>query len=163
MLNVDILKPYLIKLDDFETRIIDSRIKNLGIEKTFSYYLETADCTKIANDDYRYMQTIAYPYYLVISDLVYIIEQYVENNKEEYYNKLITRHNMNLDYEKVNPPIQYDKITFKKSTSTKRRKTDDNKEPRVTAAERKLATKIGKINALKFNLKPVKNGDNNTI
>ena len=117
------------------------------------------------------MQTIDYPYRHTITETVFTIKNYVEENKQdEYFERLLKRHNDNLEYEQTNPPIWYgtekDRRKYEKQygsnnsskSKRKRAKQQDIDFPdmpkKQTAAEKKLAARVAKINALSFKIKP---------
>lgn len=160
MVNIEILNNYIQELDCYTKSIIDDYVTTKGKDKTWELYLSYIDCTKFANNGTRVRQTIGYPYKADITAIIYLIETYFDNSDDKYV-ELIKVHNANLEFEKINPPIVYvNKRNTKQKINkeTKAKKQKDRKEP--SAAERKLAAKIGKINALSFKLKPIKHEDN---
>ena len=117
------------------------------------------------------MQTIGYPYRHAITEIVFTIKNYVEENKQdEYFERLLERHSDNLEYEQTNPPIWYgtekDRRKYEKQyccsdSSKPKRKCakqqdiDSSDMPKKqTVAEKKLAARVAKINALSFKIKP---------
>ena len=63
--------------------------------------------------------------FIYLSIYLYILNNILDNDKySEYENKLISLHIKNLDYEKENPPIIYDKKGFNEL------KSKTNKHPR---------------------------------
>ena len=67
----------------------------------------------------------------------------------------------NIEYEKLHPPVIYDKSKFKtknKRKTTKHKQTTIecfDKHKKQSVAERKLADKVSKLNKLNINIKPV--------
>lgn len=103
------LNEYITSLDDVDKRIIDQRIAEKGIENYLSQQLVYLDCSRIIKD-MRMMQTIGYPYQREISSYLYALETVAGNNfdfDKEWINKLLERHQDNLEYEKENPPVWY--------------------------------------------------------
>ena len=117
------------------------------------------------------MQTIGYPYRKLITEIVFTIKNYVEEDKQnEYFERLLKRHSDNLEYEQTNPPIWYgtekDRRKYEKqyggsdSSKPKRKRVkqqdiDFSDMPKKqTVAEKKLAARVAKINALSFKIKP---------
>lgn len=102
---------YIEKLDSSDIRWFDFLIHDKGKEdKALNSILHDLDCTRIYNDGSRPMMTINYTYRRDIAGFLYILENMKSHNAvlaEEYYNKLITRHEENLNFEKDNPPIRY--------------------------------------------------------
>ena len=115
---------YNIELDKFDIRMLNNEVVEKGVENYLSLLLVYLDCSRIINN-MRMMQTIGYPYKRYISIYLYILNNILDNNKySEYENKLISLHLKNLDFEKENPPIIYDKKGFNEF------KSKTNKHPR---------------------------------
>ena len=103
------LDEYIISLDKNDTDIIDKRIAEKGIEDYLSQQLVYLDCSRIIQG-MRMMQTIGYPYQREISSYLYALETVAGNDfdfDKEWINKLLERHQANLEYEKENPPVWY--------------------------------------------------------
>ena len=94
----------------------------------------------------------------------------IEDKQDEYFERLLKRHSDNLEYEQTNPPIWYgtekDRRKYEKQYSgsysskskRKRAKQQDinfsDMPKKQTVAEKKLAARVAKINALSFKIKP---------
>ena len=103
------LRNYITSLDDSDREIIDKRVAEKGIEEYLNQQLIYLDCSRIIKG-IRMMQTIGYPYQREISSYLYALETVAGNDfdfDEEWTNKLLKRHQANLEYEKENPPIWY--------------------------------------------------------
>ena len=111
------LRDYIISLDDSDHKMIDQRVAEKGIEGYLNQQLVYLDCSRIIQG-MRMMQTIGYPYQREISSYLYALENQVnfltvkdsdvsKFNKQEWIDKLLKRHQANLEYEKENPPIWY--------------------------------------------------------
>ena len=111
------LRDYITTLDDADHRMINQRVDEKGIERYLTQQLVYLDCSRIINN-MRMMQTIGYPYQREISSYLYALETQVnfltvedsdvsKFNKQEWIDKLLERHQANLEYEKENPPIWY--------------------------------------------------------
>lgn len=102
---------YIEKLDSSDIRWFDYLINEKGNEeKALDSILNELDCTKVYNDGSRPMMTINYGYRRNIAGFLYIldnIKNYDVNLAEEYYNKLIARHEENHTFEKNNPVVYY--------------------------------------------------------
>ena len=163
-------KDYLIELDKSDINILNQEVVEKGVEGYLSLLLVYLDCSRIINN-MRMMQTIGYPYRRTITETIFTIKNYVEENKQdEYFERLLKRHSDNLEYEQTNPPIWYgtekDRRKYEKqyggnnSSKPKRKRTkqQDVDFPDIpkkqTAAEKKLAARVAKINALSFKIKP---------
>lgn len=160
---IEILKNYIIELEQFDINIIKKAIAEKGIDKFLSQQLIYLDCSRIING-MRMMQTIGYPYKVEVSRYLYVLD-IIEDDKKisEYKNKLLTRHNLNLVYEKDNPPILYDneKIvnTKKENKHPRRRKVKEQTIPgfgKEVTASQSLKSKLAGCANVKFTLKPPK-------
>lgn len=152
MVDITPLKDYLEPLDKFHKEQIDQRVAHYGREYAYSKHLVWLDCTQTFKDGIRVIQTIEYKYVSEISQMYYLIKNYFKDCEDERLAELLEAHNKNIEYEKINPPIYYEKKKFKKR-SFKQKDELKVKEHKQSAAERKLAAKVGKINALTFKVK----------
>lgn len=103
------LRNYITSLDDSDRKIIDKKVAEKGIEEYLNQQLIYLDCSRIIKG-MRMMQTIGYPYQREISSYLYALETVAGNDfdfDKEWINKLLERHQANLEYEKENPPIWY--------------------------------------------------------
>ena len=153
----DIIKTYHTDLDNCDRAMIDKRVEEKGIGEYLNQQLVYLDCTRVI-DGMRMMQTIGYPYKREITSYMYALKQYYENRdcpldineQEEYqYNidRLIERHNANIEYEKENPPIWYDGKLKKVSKRKSKAKEGDmfpeeTKKVKMSKAEAKLKAKL---------------------
>lgn len=171
MVDISPLNDYIDKSDTFISNFVDSEIKSVGLDCYLDYQFRRLNCTNVYPNGMRAIQTIDHSYRVNITETVYLIQKYVEECKhDEYFIKLLTLHQNNLEYEKQNPPIIYkQKITKNKTKvknddiiedkpkhTKKKNTTTKEKVPKQSAAERKLAAKVAKLNTLSFNIKPIK-------
>lgn len=171
MVDISPLNNYIDKSDTFISNFVDSEIKSVGLDCYLDYQFRRLNCTNVYPNGMRAIQTIDHSYRVNITETVYLIQNYVEEYKrDEYLIKLLILHQNNLEYEKQNPPIVYKQTITKSRTKTKsnnvtedkpkstRKKSTTTKEkvPKQSAAERKLAAKVAKLNTLSFNIKPAK-------
>ena len=171
MIDLSPIKKYIDEPDSFMTNFVPYEIQSVGLDSFLEYNFYSLDCTRICKDGLRPMQTIDYPYRRTITETVFTIKNYVEENKQdEYFERLLKRHNDNLKYEQINPPIWYgtekDRRKYEKQydgndTSKPKRKRVKQQDidfpdmpKKQTAAEKKLAARVAKINALSFKIKP---------
>lgn len=160
---IELLKDYIIELEQFDIDLINANIVEKGIDKFLSQQLIYLDCSRIING-MRMMQTIGYPYKIEISRYLYVLDMIKDDkNISEYKNKLLTRHNLNLIYEKDNPPIWYDKNkninTKKENKHPRRRKVKEQTIPgfgKEVTASQSLKSKLAGCANVKFTLKPPK-------
>lgn len=103
------LRDYIISLDDSDYNLINQRVAEKGIEGYLNQQLIYLDCSRVIQG-MRMMQTIGYPYQREISSYLYALETVAGNDfdfDKEWIDKLLERHQANLEYEKENPPIWY--------------------------------------------------------
>ena len=171
MIDLSPIQKYIDEPDSFMTSFILHEIKSVGLDLFLEHNFHILDCTRVYKDGLRPMQTIGYPYRHTITETVFAIKNYVEEDKQdEYFERLLKRHNDNLEYEQTNPPIWYgtekDRRKYEKQycgsdSSKPKRKCakqqdiDSSDIPKKqTVAEKKLAARVAKINALSFKIKP---------
>lgn len=160
---IEILKDYIIELEQFDIDLINKSIVEKGIDKFLSQQLIYLDCSRIING-MRMMQTIGYPYKVEISRYLYALDMIKDDKTiSEYKNNLLIRHNLNLTYEKDNPPIWYDKDkiinTKKENKHPRRRKVKEQTIPgfgKEVTASKSLKSKLAGCANVKFTLKPPK-------
>lgn len=141
----EIVKKYHTDLDDADRAMIDRRVEEKGVEEYLTQQLVYLDCSRVLQG-MRMMQTIGYPYKREISSYVYAVEMHAIH-KHVWENKLIERHNTNLEYEKENPPVWYGGKPKKNGTRKPKAKEGDlfpeeTKKAKVSKAEAKLAAKL---------------------
>lgn len=159
MIDKSIFEKYIVPLKDIDIQILNNRTKKRTPEVLVNEYIVIwLDATKITPDGrFHVTQTIDYPYKSALTECLYIIENFVED-KDKYMYLLYKRHNDNLEFEKENPPIIYDKNKAKPKRKVSNKKVNETSLPgfetprRESAAERKLKEKIFKINSLKFKI-----------
>ena len=153
----DIIKTYHTDLDNCDRAMIDKRVEEKGIGEYLNQQLVYLDCTRVI-DGMRMMQTIGYPYKREITSYMYALKKYYENrdcpldiNEQEEYqydiDRLIERHQANLEYEKENPPVWYDGKTKKNNKRKSKTKEGDmfpeeTKKAKISKAEAKLKAKL---------------------
>lgn len=171
MIDLSPIQKYIDESDSFMTSFVPHEIKSIGLDSFLKYNFHSLDCTRVCKDGLRPMQTIGYPYRHTITETVFTIKNYIEEDKQdEYFERLLKRHSDNLEYEQTNPPIWYgtekDRRKYEKqygcsdSSKPKRKRAkqqdiDFSDMPKKqTVAEKKLAARVAKINALSFKIKP---------
>ena len=159
MIDLTPIEKYIEKPDAFMIDYVPHEIKRLGLDKFLNISITALNSSKVWDNGMRPIQTISYIYVRAITEIVYTINNFVENDadKDTWFKNLITQHEANIEYEKEHPPVYYEEKNDKRKIKTKT--VSEHKTPRrrenngPTAAEIKLATKIGKINALSIKLK----------
>lgn len=171
MIDLSPIQKYIDEPDSFMTSFVPHEIQSVGLDSFLEYNFHSLDCTRIYKDGLRPMQTIGYPYRHTITETVFTIKNYVEEDKQdEYFERLLKRHSDNLEYEQTNLPIwygtekdrrkyekQYDRRDSSKSKRKRAKQQDidfSDMPKKQTVAEKKLAARIAKINALSFKIKP---------
>ena len=157
-------KDYIVSLDKYDTDMIDKRVAEKGIEVYLSQQLVYLDCSRLYKDGSRAMQTIGYPYQREISSYIYALNKviwldgYQDVHKKEWTDKLIKRHEANIEYEKENPPIWYggkkakDKWNKEHNKLPHRKKLSESnipgfgKELSNTERLKRLSANFGKLN-----------------
>ena len=141
----DITKTYHTNLDDGDKTMIDRQVEEKGIEQYLNQQLAYLDCSRI-KDGMRMMQTIGYPYKREITSYLYAVEMHAVH-KHIWEEKLIERHQANLEYERENPPIWYDGKPKKGGKRKPKAKEGDmfpeeTKKAKISKAEAKLKAKL---------------------
>ena len=171
MIDLSAIKKYIDEPDSFMINFVPHEIQSVGLDSFLEYNFRSLDCARVYKDGLRPMQTIGHPYRHIITQIVFIIKNYVEENKQnEYFERLLKQHRDNLEYEQTNPPIWYgtakDRRKYEKqyenkdSTKSKIKRTKQQNidfqdtTKRQTIAEKKLAAKVIKLNSLSFKIKP---------
>ena len=144
----EITKKYHTDLDDSDRAMIDRQVEEKGIEEYLNQQLVYLDCSRTLQG-MRMMQTIGYPYKREIMSFLYAVSGLAEDPSYEqnWINKLIERHNANIEYEKENPPIWYDGKPKKSGKRKQKAKEGDmfpeeNKKAKMSKAEAKLKAKL---------------------
>ena len=108
-MDISDLQEYITTLDNADKTIINNRVAEKGIDAYLSQQLVYLDCSRIYKDGSRAMQTIGYPYQRELSSYLYALSGMGEypDDGQVWLNKLIKRHQDNLEYEKDNPPVWY--------------------------------------------------------
>ena len=141
-LLTDKLKPLsdyvIVDIPDSIIGNVDKRVEALGVEEAFNEELVYLDCTRYDKEGkFRLMETIGVPYSVELGKAIYIINAY----QYDGVNKLLERHQMNLEYEKEHPPVIYKDKNLKQPKERKERKVKEPKEkkPKMTKLEKKIA------------------------
>ena len=144
----EIVKKYHTDLDDADRAMIDRRVEEKGIEEYLTQQLVYLDCSRVLQG-MRMMQTIGYPYKREICSYVYAVSGLAEDPEREqiWIDKLIERHQANIEYEKENPPIWYDGKPKKGGKRKSKAKEGDlfpeeTKKAKISKAEAKLKAKL---------------------
>ena len=161
------LRDYITSLDDSDHKMIDQRVAEKGIEGYLNQQLVYLDCSRIIKG-MRMMQTIGYPYQREISSYLYALETVSGNDfdfDKEWIDKLLERHQANLEYEKENPPIWYggkkakDKWDKEHGKHPRRKKSIEGNIPgmgKEISNKEKLKKLSAQFGNLTFKIKPPK-------
>ena len=144
----EIIKKYHTDLDEADKAMIDRRVKEKGIEDYLNQQLVYLDCSRVLQG-MRMMQTIGYPYKRELCSYIYAVSGLAEDPEREqvWIDKLIERHNANIEYEKENPPVWYDGKPKKSGKRKPKAKEGDmfpeeTKKTKISKAEAKLKAKL---------------------
>lgn len=128
MIEFPIPKKYTMELDKIDKKFCTNNVASLGLEGAIESQFKHLDCSRV-KDGLRLMQTIGVPYTYEMSKLAYILYTYLSEEEEDklkiYLDRLAKLHKANLDYEKDNPPIVYDKTKKVKNARTSRKKAKE--------------------------------------
>ena len=161
------LRDYITTLDNSDHKMIDQRVAEIGIERYLTQQLVYLDCSRVLQG-MRMMQTIGYPYQREISSYLYALETVAGNDfdfDKEWINKLLERHQANLEYEKENPPIWYggkkakDKWDKEHGKHPRRKKSIEGTLPgmgKEISNKEKLKKLSAQFGNLTFKIKPLK-------
>ena len=161
------LRDYITSLDDSDHKMIDQRVAEKGIEEYLNQQLVYLDCSRILQG-MRMMQTIGYPYQREISSYLYALETVAGNDfdfDKEWIDKLLERHQANLEFEKENPPIWYggkkakDKWDKEHGKHPRRKKSVEGTLPgmgKEISNKEKLKKLSAQFGNLTFKIKPPK-------
>lgn len=107
----NLFEEYLIEYDkDWSVEFMMDEVNVQNITELLDKMLDRLDCTKKYPSGLRVMQTIGFPYKWEITKYFFVLDNVEEDNiKEDYYQKLVDRHNSNLEFEADNPPVWYSK------------------------------------------------------
>ena len=164
------LRDYITSLDDSDRKMIDQRVAEKGVEEYLNQQLVYLDCSRIIQG-MRMMQTIGYPYQREISSYLYALETVAGNDfdfDKKWINKLLERHQANLEYEKENPPIWYggkkakDKWDKEHGKHPRRKKSIEGTIPgmgKEISNKEKLKKLTAQFGNLTFKIKPPKKDD----
>lgn len=137
--KLKILTDYvIIDIPDSIISNVDKRVETLGVEEAFNEELVYLDCTRYDKEGkFRLMQTVGVPYSVELGKAIYIINAY----QYDGVNKLLERHQMNLEYEKEHPPVIYKDKNLKQPKERKEHKVKEPKEkkPKMSKLEKKIA------------------------
>ena len=152
MIDISVLNDYLLELDFFARSFLEQRVRTYGFEEVLKVQLKCLDCTKKTSTGAIVQQTNGYSYRNELSQTIELINTYTEDDypedKDTLIKKVIEIHNKNLQWEAENPPTP---AKYKRVKGERKRR-----EPKETAAERKLKAQAAKIGRLTLQLKPTK-------
>lgn len=159
MIDLKPLKSYIEPIDSFLKDIVLESVQRNGIYKFLDKMFYSIDCTRLDDNGIKLNQTVGYIYSCDITKIFYAIQEFVQpENKDYYYQKLLSIHNANLEFEKINPPVIYDttkKQTTKRTKKVKQQELDILGAPKKqTAAEKKLVAKALKLSSLSISFTP---------
>lgn len=171
MVDISILKPYLLNFEDKAFNLVRKRCEDYGADDAFERHLVFIDCTRWDKDGkFRLMQTIGFPYCKEITEIVWLVNHMLyEEDRDKALERIIEQHKKNIAYEVEHPPIWYTSKKYTKKdyqniadgNSPKPKRSRKSKELTIdgfgkeTVAERKYKERIAKLSKLQFKIKPI--------
>lgn len=154
----DIWNNYSYELDKSDRLMLDNKLDGIlpfddyqAFLDLFNTHLHYIDCTRTMPNGMRIMQTINEPYKWELARCVYLVNWLKDKNEDlwkECYDKIVKRHEDNLEFEKTTPPIIYDTLKSKKGNKRKPKVKEGDmfpeeiKKNKVSKAEAKLKAKL---------------------
>lgn len=135
---------YIIKPDAKKQIELKRRLDKYGFEECFKSNYFWIDCTVIIDKTkgWRRNQTINDFYKCQLGELYYWLSLYQGDDKEKYIQLIEERHNNNLEFEKINPPINFDELDDK---NVRRKSKPKRKEIDTKRIVQERAEKVEKI------------------
>lgn len=146
-----------VTLEPRDIRFIEYELSNKGFTKTIEDIIRRLDATVILPDGSRPYQTCSFVYKWNRAAFIYILNNSpkIDGKKYKHYMLLLEElEKKNIEYEKENPPIEYD-TTKKKRTATKKVKTTITD---MFDGTKKELTRTGKLKEIR-----TKNVSGNTV
>lgn len=157
------LEPYFLKSWGInDDKYVRSLLATTPVEERLSQQLHYLDCTRIGKiSGTRLIQTIDHTYAMEISVALKLCATIDDKSlQKEWLNRIVERHKINLDYEKENPPIWYDKKRWsnKKQSSGKvlkpRIKKDKKEKIPKDEYKDKIEGSVSKYATIPLNINP---------
>lgn len=135
---------YIIRPDAKKQIELKTRLDKHGFEECFKSNYFWLDCTVIVDTKrgWRRNQTINDFYKCQLGELYYWLSLYEGTDKEQYLRLMEERHNNNLEFEKLNPPIDFDELDDK---YVRRKNKPKHKEVDGKRIAQERAEKVEKI------------------
>lgn len=151
---------YMVETDsDWNVDYMINEINANDITELLDKLIDRIDCTKVYPSGLRVMQTIGYPYKREITRYLFVLNNIEDEEvKQEYYQKLIDRHNANIEYEKDNAPVWYSKkykLANERKAKERTSKVTKSRAAKLTKEQKASLTlkeKIKSIGITKLNL-----------
>lgn len=144
-------------LEPRDIRFIENELATKGFDKTMGELIRGLDATVVLPDGGRPYQTSSFVYKWNRAAFIYILNNSPEIDARRYKDYMIILEELekkNIEYEKENPPIEYD-TTKKKRTATKKVKATITD---MFNGTKKELTRTGKLKEIR-----TKNISGNTV
>ncbi len=154
----EIWNDYSYELDRSDRIMLDNELDGIlpfndyqAFNELLDKHIHYMDCTRTMPNGMRIIQTINEPYKWELARCVYLVNWLKDKNEElwkQSFDKIVKRHEDNIEFEKTTPPIIYDKLKIKKSTTRKRKAKEgdmfpeETKKAKMSRAEAKLKAKL---------------------
>lgn len=145
----------IIDLNILKEDFVNLRIKDYGgVEEAIEHQFVELDCSRVYNNGMRAMQTNIYRYTYEVSMTVALIDRLDDNDlKRKYIQQLNAVHNNNLEFEKDNPPIDYNYKVKKKAAKAARKPKQERFEfDKEVKAEQRLRDKFKQFGGFKLKI-----------
>lgn len=146
-----------VTLEPRDIRFIENELATKGFDKTMEELIRGLDATVVLPDGGRPYQTCSFVYKWNRAAFIYILNNSPEIDGRRYKHYMLMLEELetkNIEYEKENPPIEYD-TTKKKRTSTKKVKATITD---MFDGSKKELTRTGKLKEIR-----TKNVSGNTV
>lgn len=146
-----------VTLEPRDIRFIENELVTKGFDKTMGELIRGLDATVVLPDGGRPYQTCSFVYKWNRAAFIYILNNSPEIDGRRYKHYMLMLEELekkNIEYEKENPPIEYD-TTKKKRTTTKKVKATITD---MFDGSQKELTRTGKLKEIR-----TKNISGNTV
>lgn len=137
-----------VTLESKDIRFIEYELANKGFDKTMGDILRRLDATVVLPDGGRPYQTCSFVYKWNRAAFIYILNNSpdIDGRRYKHYMLLLEElEKKNIEYEKENPPIEYDTIKKKRTAAKKVKATITD----MFDGTKKELTRTGKLKEIR--------------
>lgn len=146
-----------VTLEPRDIRFIENELATKGFDKTMKELIRGLDATVVLPDGGRPYQTCSFVYKWNRAAFIYILNNSPEIDNRRYKHYMLMLEELekkNIEYEKENPPIEYDTTKKKRITTKKVKATITD----MFDGTKKELTRTGKLKEIR-----TKNVSGNTV